>query len=100
MEGEDVHRLTIDAKPCQFGGITLHMLCPEYNRLRQLYEAALRRWTHIELSSHGRELSDASARLAAEIKQNALDETNAAMERMRLHVRSCQICKRKPSESG
>jgi hypothetical protein len=74
------------------------MLCPEYLRLRQLYEAALRRFTHIELSSHGRDLSDTSARLAAEIKQKALDETNAALERMRLHVQRCQTCKVKPTE--
>lgn len=45
------------------------MLCSEYLRLRQHYEAALRRWAQVELSSNKRELFDTPARLAAEVKK-------------------------------
>jgi hypothetical protein len=72
--------------------------CSEYLRLRQHYEAALRRWAQVELPSKKREVFDAPARLAAEVKQKALNERDAANERMRLHEQNCSICshKRKP----
>ena len=54
-------------------GITVQMACPEYLRLHQHYDAALRRWAQSELSSHRPGLIDASARLAEVVRQKALD---------------------------
>jgi hypothetical protein len=48
--------------------ITVRMSCPEYLRLCQHYDAALRRWAQIDLSSHRPEVFDASARLAEVIR--------------------------------
>jgi hypothetical protein len=70
------------------------MHCPGYNRLRQHYETALRRWAQIELSSNKSELFDSSMRLRLEIEKKALDERNAAYERMVFHEQSCPICNR------
>jgi hypothetical protein len=67
------------------------MLCPVYLRLRQHYEAALRRWAQADSASNKRN-SDASARLALEIEHKALNERNAAKERMSLHQQSCPTC--------
>jgi hypothetical protein len=53
------------------------MSCPEYNRLRQHYEAALRYWGHVLLSPDAN-LVGAPARQATEIKQKAYTERNAA----------------------
>jgi hypothetical protein len=50
------------------------MLGPEYPRLLQHYEMALRRW---------------SARIE---KKKALDERDAAKERLNRHVRTCPTC--------
>jgi hypothetical protein len=62
---------------------------PEYLRLRQHYDEALRRWAQIELSSYRPGLIDASARLAELVRQKALDEKNAAIQRMRFHEQNC-----------
>jgi hypothetical protein len=67
------------------------MECHEYIRLRQHYEAARRNWGHVLLSP-GVEPIGATARLAAEIKQKAFEERNAANNRMRLHKHSCPVC--------
>jgi hypothetical protein len=75
--------------------MTPTMPCPEYARLRQLYEAALRHWGQILLSSEGTELVGAPGRLAAELKQKALYERDAANGRMRLHKQDCPVCKGK-----
>jgi hypothetical protein len=56
------------------------MECHEYIRLRQHYEAALRHWGHVALSP-GAESNSARALLAAEVKQKALEERNAANDR-------------------
>jgi hypothetical protein len=69
------------------------MFCPEYVRLRQLYEAALRHWGQTLLSSKSHELFGAPARYAAQLKQKALDERDVANERMCLHRRSCPTCR-------
>jgi hypothetical protein len=82
----------------RLNGITVLMSCPQYLRLHQHYDAALRRWAHFELSSHGSEVIDASARQAEKVRQTALRERNAASERMRLHKENCPTCNppRKP----
>jgi hypothetical protein len=71
------------------------MHCPEYNRLREHYETALRRWAQIELSSNKSGLFDSSRRLALEIEKKALEERNAAYARMVLHELNCPICNHK-----
>ena len=63
------------------------MECYQHIRLRQHYEAALRRWEQIERNT-------SANRLAAEVKSKALEERNAAKERMILHKQSCLICSR------
>ena len=65
--------------------------CPEYNRLRQSYEAALRHWGHV-LFSLDAHLVGAAARQAAELKQKAFDERNTAKECLRAHALSCPAC--------
>jgi hypothetical protein len=47
------------------------MPCPEYNRLRQHYEVALRHWGHV-LFSLDADLVGAAARKVAELKQKAV----------------------------
>jgi hypothetical protein len=68
------------------------MPCPEYVRLRQDYEAALRHWGEV-LLSQDTELVGWQARQRAQLKQNALDERDAANERICAHKRSCPACK-------
>jgi hypothetical protein len=48
------------------------MSCPEYNRLRQHYQEALRHWGHV-LFSLDAHLVGTAARKAAEIKQKAFE---------------------------
>jgi hypothetical protein len=68
------------------------MSCPEYNRLRQHYETALRNWGHVLLSADAN-LVGALARQAAAIRQTAFEERNAAKERLDAHTLSCPACK-------
>jgi hypothetical protein len=70
-------------------------LCSEYFRLRQHYEAALRRWEQAELSSNKSELFDATRRLSREVEKKALEERNAAKERMNLYELNCPTCNHK-----
>jgi hypothetical protein len=67
------------------------MTCPEYARLRQLYEAALRHWGNAMWSSRG-DVPGVPERLALEIKQRAFIERNDAHERLLAHKRSCKVC--------
>jgi hypothetical protein len=67
------------------------MHCPEYNRLRQCYEAAIRHWGHVILSAHSDSLG-ALAREAAEIMQKAYTERNAAKKRLSDHMFTCPAC--------
>jgi hypothetical protein len=67
------------------------MSCPEYNRLRQHYQEALRHWGHV-LFSLDAHLVGTAARKAAEIKQKAFEERNAAKERWTSHTLTCQSC--------
>jgi hypothetical protein len=72
------------------------MPCLEYIRLRQLYEAALRYWGQILLSPKATELFDAPARHAAQLRQNALDERDAAGALLFVHEQHCSVCRAKP----
>ena len=67
------------------------MSCLEYNRLRQHYQAALRHWGRV-LFSPDAHLVGTAARKAAEIKQKAFDERNAAKERLSAHALFCPAC--------
>jgi hypothetical protein len=64
--------------------------CLDYIRLRQHYEAALTLWDHVILPSKGALANSPPAVL--EMKNKALEERNAAEERMILHQRTCPIC--------
>jgi hypothetical protein len=55
------------------------MLCSEYSILLQHYEVALRLWIQAE-------------RLSAGIRKKALDERDAAKDRIHIHERSCPTC--------
>jgi hypothetical protein len=68
------------------------MTCPEYKRLLQLYEAALRHWGRVVWSSKA-DAPGIPERLALEMKQRAFVERNEAHERMRAHKQSCPGCK-------
>jgi hypothetical protein len=68
------------------------MPCPEYVRLRQHYESALRHWGEVLLSQDS-ELVGPGGRQRAQLKQNVLEERDAANERMRVHKRSCPACR-------
>jgi len=68
------------------------MTCPEYQRLLQLYEGALRRWEQVLWSSRAN-VPGIRERLASEMKQKAYAEKNDAHERMRAHKQSCSVCK-------
>jgi hypothetical protein len=101
-KGEDVHRLMVDSNDVSSKSITVHVACYQYLRLRQHYEAALRRREQVEWASNKNRFVDTSAnRLAAEVKYKALEERNAAKDRMTLHKQSCPVCNRmrKPSQN-
>jgi hypothetical protein len=74
-----------DANDVGSESIRLQVACPEYVRLLQHYAAALRRWEQAELVSK-------KTRLAAEIKDKAQNERDAAKMRLNLHKRSCPVC--------
>jgi hypothetical protein len=59
------------------------MACPEYIRLQQLYEVAIRRWAQVQAS------------LSEEVRQRVLAERNAAKNRLVFHQQNCNKC-RKP----
>jgi hypothetical protein len=70
--------------------ISPSMACAEYVRLHQIYEAALRRWDQTVLSSQG--TIGTAASLAAQVRKKALEERNAASERIDLHRLTCPVC--------
>jgi len=70
------------------------ILCLEYKQLFQHYEIALRKWGQVMLASDVT-LVGALARQAAEIRQKAFDERDAAKNRMLFHQESCTVCKQK-----
>jgi hypothetical protein len=64
------------------------MLCSEYARLLQLYEATLQRRVQVEWNE-----PNAFLRVSEGIKKKkALDERDAAKERLNLHERTCPTC--------
>jgi hypothetical protein len=64
------------------------MLCSEYSRLLQLYEATLQRRVQVEWNE-----PNAFLRVSEGIKKKkALDERDAAKERLNLHERTCPTC--------
>jgi hypothetical protein len=69
------------------------MYCPEYNRLRPLYEVAIRQWGHIILSPNSDSLATP---ISLEAKEKAYRERDAAKERLNDHALSCLTCNRKP----
>jgi hypothetical protein len=79
------------ALPGQLLRISVWMSCSENSGLLLHYEAALRRWALAELASNKNE-SDPSWRLSAGIRKKALDERDAARERLNLHERTCPTC--------
>lgn len=68
------------------------MLCQEYMRLRQQFESALRHYGRVLLSPRDNELVGTAARQAAEIRKKALEERDAAKQRLRLHEQGCPTC--------
>jgi hypothetical protein len=67
------------------------MHCPEYNRLRQRYEAAIRHWGHVILSP-ATDAVGALARQTAEIRQKAYDERDSSKKRLSDHMFTCAAC--------
>ena len=65
-------------------GVLASMPCPEYLRLEQRYEAALRNWVQSMASS-----------LTVQARQKALDDRKAAKNLVWVHEESCSICRRK-----
>jgi hypothetical protein len=65
--------------------------CPEYTRLRQHYESVLRHWGDV-LLSQDYDLVRVSALKRSQLMQNALDQRDAARERVCVHKRTCPAC--------
>jgi hypothetical protein len=74
----------------------VHMACLEKVRLKQLYEASLRRWGQIH---HGPPQSSDNTWLFQEVKRRALIERDAAKDRLELHQRLCEVCSRRRPRS-
>ena len=70
-------------------GILASMPCPEYLRLEERYEAALRNWVQSMASLGQPKYQTVQAR------QKALDERKAAKNLVWVHEESCSICRRK-----
>ena len=70
------------------------MPCSEYLRLEQRYEAALHNWVQSMASSS--QLFGQPMYLTLQARQRALEDRNAAKNRLWVHEQSCSICRRKP----
>jgi hypothetical protein len=66
------------------------MTCPEKIRLQQLYEATHKRWAQMHESS---QTSGENTWLVQEVLRRALNERDAAKDRLKAHQRSCQTCR-------
>ena len=73
--------LPVSGRPC----ISPSMPCPEYLRLEQRYEAALRNWVQ-SMALVGQP--------TVEARQRAMENRNTAKERLWVHEQSCSICLR------
>jgi hypothetical protein len=67
--------------------------CPDYLRLRQLYESALRYWAQLQQSLITTELVGETAGYAAQLKNDASTGRDAAKQRLFEHWWTCSICK-------
>jgi hypothetical protein len=67
------------------------MYCPEYIRLRQLDEVAIRNWGLVILSPD----SNSSIPLTAEIKEKACRDRDEAKRRLSDHIVTCPVCSSK-----
>jgi len=74
------------------------MYCPEYNRLRQLYEVAIRNWGLVIFSPD----SNSLIALTAEIKDKAYRDRDDAKRRLSDHIGTCPVCtpKRRATHRG
>jgi hypothetical protein len=70
----------------------MRMTCLEKVRLKQLFEATLRRWGQIH------EAGD-NTWLVQEVKRRALIERDAAKDRLDLHEQRCETCARRRPRS-
>jgi hypothetical protein len=70
----------------------MRMTCLEKVRLKQLFEATLRRWGQIHEDCD-------DTWLVQEVKRRALIERDAAKERLELHEQRCEVCSRRIQRS-
>jgi hypothetical protein len=75
----------------------LRMACLEKTRLQQLYEATHHRWTHMHGSP---QTPGENTWLVQEVLRRALNERDAAKDRLKAHQRSCDTCRRWPVYAG
>jgi hypothetical protein len=72
--------------------MTPDMPCPEYKRLRENHEAALRRWGDVLLAQHAG-LLGGHVEGGLEIRKYVADERDAANKRVEDHKQSCPVCR-------
>jgi uncharacterized protein with PIN domain len=68
------------------------MTCPEYVRLRRIYESALRHWGQLMWASKVA-APGVPERRDTETKQRAFFARNEASERLSAHQQSCPVCR-------
>jgi hypothetical protein len=69
--------------------------CAELQQLKQEYEAALRIWGEYQFPVHNQPVGTQawrSEQLQLKLKQKALDERNAASDRVLAHKLTCPLC--------
>jgi hypothetical protein len=69
---------------------SVRMTCLEKIRLQQLYEATHNRWAQVHGSS---QTPGENTWLVQEVLRRALNERDAAKDRLKAHQRSCQTCR-------
>jgi hypothetical protein len=68
------------------------MTCPEYDRLRQLYQTAFIHCRQVMSSPDPKRAEGISKWHIAQIRQKAIADRDAAHEQMSIHKRTCLIC--------
>jgi len=70
--------------------------CAEGDQLKQQYDSTLQEWTR-SMQPRGRPFlrEEASARLALQLREEALTRRNEAANRMYLHRANCAACRRR-----
>jgi hypothetical protein len=71
------------------------MFCPKYTQLSRHYEAALALLNRVGASIDKTDLSDATRRVGLEVEKKAVQERNAAYDRMLNHKKTCSVCNAK-----